>query len=659
MRSMGGAPVVVKRKRGRGRVKTQQPHRAPGAGKRPAAGATTGPRVAECGPEGARSSWLIVTVLTSAVLALAVAWPTLVNPRLDADDFRYLHHLQQLRLAPERAANMEGWKSIAIVENRWDHVWFLDEEGRVRFFRPTVIASYALDEWLWSGNESRAGGNARLDRVAFGLTLTNALLHASCSALVGWVLVRWLGPGMPALAASLLFAGLWSHGEAIWYVAGRTDSLAALGFLSTVCLHSSSRSALRWAGLFAFAIGFLTKELVVVAPVVLWLHDAWVRECDEAGMTPLLPRIEPERRPLFAAYAAVAISVTLIKQWALGGRGSDFVHPYLVEPWSPQFATHLWVQLRSYAGNLLFAEWSVPFATIDTLSEYNHWAGLLVAAALGTVVLRSLHGDRRLWFLLALGFLTWLPTSFVYVSERYLYLPSLSFVGVLGLLVSAQRGRARNVAVIALLVFAGFHTVSLARKHAAITTQPGSIAEMLDQLRPLRGAIAAADPLLLANAPADWLRSQFLEETLRVGLGLPHLRAHVLTTMPGQNRTTYDDSDPFPALGAGANFSAAGSRVVRILGGSIPSGSSPQVIQEREPVEFAWARFERGAEYAARGLLARVEGSAAGSATALSFELRGEARNPTLVYWEPDPTQWQDHPWLRRRDASVRRVILP
>jgi len=59
-------------------------------------------------------------------------------------------------------------------------VWFLAENGRIRFFRPTVIASYALDELLW-GDPHAPGHESRL---AFGLTLTNVILHAACSVLV-------------------------------------------------------------------------------------------------------------------------------------------------------------------------------------------------------------------------------------------------------------------------------------------------------------------------------------------------------------------------------------------------------------------------------------------------------------------------------------------
>lgn len=195
---------------------------------------------------------LALSHLSCLIIVLAVSWPALKAPRLEADDYRYLHNIQQVE-----AGAMEIGEAT-IVENRWDHLWFMNEEGKVRFFRPTVVLSYAFDWRVWGSY------------YTFGLTLFNVLIHLGCTLLVGLLLHRWLGAGISTILSAALFAALWTHGECIWYVAGRTDSLAALGFLATLSLHMTrdGRSSLRWWAVLCFSFGFITKELVIAAPLV-------------------------------------------------------------------------------------------------------------------------------------------------------------------------------------------------------------------------------------------------------------------------------------------------------------------------------------------------------------------------------------------------------
>ena len=345
--------------------------------------------------------------LLGLVIILFAAWPVLQHPRLEADDYRYLHQIQQWQLGEMTAIE------AMTVENRWDHLWFMQEEGRIRFFRPTVVLSYGIDRLLW--------GNA----YALGLTVTNVFIHFLCAVLVGLLFRRLIGPGWASALGTGLFAGLAAHAECIWYIAGRTDSLAALGFLGALVLHLHGR---RWWALPLFAFGLLTKELVIVAPVIFMAYDYWM-----GGR-----RIDWK---LYGSYAALAGLLLLIKKAALGGTGSDFVYPYLIAPISSEFPQHLWLQFRSYAGNLLAAEVTVPFADAATVNQLNPlWVPMVGSLVFG-IIIWFLRKDRRVWLLLLLGFLSWLPTSFVYLSERYLYLPSIAFVGLLTLFAATRSKR--------------------------------------------------------------------------------------------------------------------------------------------------------------------------------------------------------------------------
>ncbi len=567
---------------------------------------------------------LLLSHLLGLLIVLSVSWPALKAPRLEADDYRYLHNIQQVA-----AGQMEVAKA-ATVENRWDHLWFMEEEGKVRFFRPTVVVSYALDWRIWG------------DQYPFGLTLSNILIHLGGALLVGFLLHRWLGPGLPAILSTALFAALWTHGECIWYIAGRTDSLAALGFLGAMALHvaGDDRPALRWWAVLCFAFGFITKELVVAAPLALMVHDVLIAR----------RRIEWK---LYATYGLVAMAVLGVKHWALAGEGSDFVYPYLISPLRPGFHEHLWLQLRSYSGNLLFAEWTVPFADTKTVSDMNSaWAPALAIFLLSGcgIVLRR---DGRFWMFLLLGAATWLPISFVYLSERYLYLPSVAFVGIVGLFVSTRPKKWQTPLVLLLGVYVAFHAVKLHGKQVEISDQPGSVREMALQIEPVRGDIRKGAHLLLVNEPGWFVRAQFSQEMLRVLLDDPNLTVEVLTMMPGQNGTLWNPGDPLPLMGAEVQLHTEETHILIVQGGR-------HRIQEHGLKGFAWTTLEGGEIYRTpNGLKAHILAGETKGATAIKFILPEPLSTYQLLVWQADHQNLNDHPWVRRENAVVRLVNLP
>ncbi len=564
----------------------------------------------------AESRWFAAGLLLCIAAVLASAWPVLDSPRLEADDYRYLHHIQQWP-----AGRLDALEAMT-VENRWDHLWFMQEEGRIRFFRPTVVLSYALDRAVWG------------DRVAFGLTLTNVLIHLACSLLVLRLMLRLLGRGPPAVAAALLFAGLAAHSECIWYVAGRTDSLAAFGFLAAFALHLSGRR--RWAIPF-FIFALLTKELAIAAPVVFAACDFWVA------------RRKPDWR-LYALYGAVAAGVLILKKVALCGEGSDFVVPYLVSPLSSGFLSHLWLQLRSYSGNLFGAEITVPFADAQTVSALHHPAGLIGGWILLGTAMWLLRRDRRLWLFLLLGALTWLPTSFVYLSERYLYLPSVAYVGILAL-TAVRFPRFGTGLSILLAAYAVFQSAKLHERHAEIAQQPGSVREMLRQIEPLRAQIQDGERLLLVNTPGLFVRAQFMQEILRVVLNNPDLEVDVLTMMPGQNGTEWRPGDPLPVMGAGVQVSQTSGRELTL------SGRSATIVQQPGLKAFRWVPLDAGT-YRTASLEAQILSGSARGASEIKFHFVEPLTNAAVLVWQADGSDLNLHPWTRRERAAVKRLRL-
>lgn len=553
------------------------------------------------------------------LVVVFAAWPALKKPRLEADDYRYLHHIQQWKVGEMSA------REAMTVENRWDHLWFMEEEGAIRFFRPTVVLSYGLDWVLWG------------EAYPLGLTVSNVWIHFLNSIWVGILLVRLVGRSWPAVWGAALFAGLAAHAECIWYIAGRTDSLAAFGLLGAFVLHLYGK---RWWALPLFAFGLLTKELVIVAPVVFACYDRWVahRKIDWK---------------LFGSYGILAGLTLLLKKVALGGQGSDFVYPYLIAPFSGEFFSHLWLQFRSYAGNLLAAEITVPFADAATVNQLNPlWVpmvGSIVLLAMGWL----LRKDGRFWLFLALGFLTWLPTSFVYLSERYVYLPSVAFVGLLVLFAATRSNHWKNGLSLLLVLYTVFQTMELHKRHTEIMQQPGSVEEMLGQLEPVRDQMKPDEHLLLVNVPGLFVRGQFMEEILRVVWKAPELKVDVLTMMPGQNGTLWNPGDAYPVMGAGVQAQWFGEKVLKLKGRVVESGQPPHRIMEDGMKQFDWVQLEEGSTASNQMFEARVSAVDSVGATALDFTFFQPLENPRLLIWKADCSDLNAHPWDRRKNATV------
>lgn len=563
---------------------------------------------------------LLLSQIFCLIVVFWVAWPALQSPRMEGDDYRYLYQIQQLS-----SSHSEGLIDAAIVENRWNHLWFINEDGRIRFFRPTVVASYGMDQMFWGKN------------YAFGLTFTNVLIHLGCSLLVAFLLHRWLKGGWPPVVASVLFAGLWAHGECIWYIAGRTDSLAALGFLGAFALHITGR--LRWWAIPCFVFGLLTKELVVAAPLIFMAYDAWVE------------RLRPQWK-LYATYAVATVLVLGLKQVALAGQSSDFVYPYLISPFRPDFMEHLWLQAQSYSANLLLTQWTAPFSDQAAVSELNSIAGVILAA--GGLILSAilLRRDGRFWLLLLLGAATWLPTSFVYLSERYLYLPSVAFVGILGLLAASHPAKWRNALSLAIGIYAGFQALELQGKHREICEQPGSVREMAGQLDRVEEQIRPGAKLLLVNMPGTFLRAQFAQETLCVLLDDPNLTVQVLTMMPGQNGTPARPREPLPDMGAGVALLREGENKL------VLAGRQNRRVQEYERFPFSWASLESGQGHHATALDAQIFKGGSFGASTIVFTLPAPINQYQILTWEV-PDNMGTHPWVRRTNARVRVFSFP
>jgi hypothetical protein len=169
------------------------------------------------------------------------------------------------------------------------------------FFRPVVLASYALD-WQWTGGKP------------WGFHLTNLLIHAANSFLVLLLLRGWGVRQWAALVAAVVFAVHPAQTESVAWISGRTDGLCLFGLLSATLglrrIVTARGERSRWlaggiACLGGLVLAFGSKEAAVVFPVLFGI-ELWAKRSSPLD-GPALRRLAAQTAPFFVLALAYAL----------------------------------------------------------------------------------------------------------------------------------------------------------------------------------------------------------------------------------------------------------------------------------------------------------------------------------------------------------------
>ncbi len=299
------------------------------------------------------------------------------------------------------------------------------------FFRPLGYLSL-FGMWPWAGFDP-----ARWHAVALSLHIVNALLVYVLAATIGSTRTgAWL--------ASALFAMDGAHPEAVAWVAGRFDVLAAMFVLVSLIAFIrlwEKPSALSGAiAALAMTLGILTKESAYAAPLMMLVLVA----SNKASWARRMRFVAP-----FFALAAALFSY----RWALqGGIGG-----YVTAAGTPQIFE---LSPVSAAEALLLRLWAVLFFPVDWAAGARAWlvTAAVVYAAVWVAVAMTARARRAG---LALGFV--LAAALPPVQQlligadlekaRLLYLPSVGFCLLAAAALEGMRIEARIPASFGMLAF--------------------------------------------------------------------------------------------------------------------------------------------------------------------------------------------------------------
>ncbi len=392
------------------------------------------------------TSWLLAIGI--AVIALAAYWPQL--------DYRFVYDDESL--IPNSEVICGGPWFDCLTEP-----WWPPSQSMASLYRPvttlTLRVNYAI---------------AGLD--PFGYRLTNAVLHAMCSAFVAVLALRLWKRTLPGWAAGLIFAVHPIHAEAVSMVVGRAELLAALFSILLLYNHLGFLEGdrrprlghhLTCALLLALAAG--SKEHGLLAGVAILLMDIWGRQSrsDFETSAESLPRSMINRLAASHYLGLVLVAgVFLLARWMLFGARTtlpaDFIDPFanplLHQPWLVRAATPaalLTLALRLFICPIgLSPIWSLGGINLpDSLARWDVVVGGMAAIAMILWALLGLWRRQRAGLMLAMaGLFLILPCHFVpaanwLFAERWLYLPSAFLAVVLG-------GAIRNRWVVSILAIA-------------------------------------------------------------------------------------------------------------------------------------------------------------------------------------------------------------
>ncbi|MEW6657611.1 MAG: tetratricopeptide repeat protein [Thermodesulfobacteriota bacterium] len=291
-----------------------------------------------------------------------------------------------------------------------------------------------------------------LDCHLFGLRpgghhVTNVVLHLANTILLFLFLARVTRALWPSAAVAALFALHPLHVESVAWVAERKDVLSTFFWLLALwayAVYVAAPSLLRYlAVVLAFALGLMTKPMVVTLPFVLLLLDYW-----PLGRVPGGPGAAPgvagtgdpqpvaakrvywqllqEKIPLLAL-TVLSCLITVAAQ-----KGSGAVMPMAIRPLGPRIAN----ALVAYVQYLVKMFWPYPMIFFYPLAPVPWWEAAGAGLALLVLTVFLLYGSRRHPYL-AVGWLWYLGTLVPVIglvqvggqamADRYTYVP---FIGL-------------------------------------------------------------------------------------------------------------------------------------------------------------------------------------------------------------------------------------
>ena len=298
--------------------------------------------------------------------------------------------------------------------------------GQGNFYRPLVAASFMLDYAIARKPNAEAGPPA--DPSPFVFHVQSVAWHAAAACLLALLFTRLSVPPLPAAALAAIYALHPLHTEAVAYISGRADSMAAAFILAALCLVLSDSRRVPYAGRVALSIAcftaaLLSKESAFIYPALLLL-------CLVFDARAKVERLKPSRlAPFFTSMLAFG-AYAFIRVTALNfSAGTDQTpQPFSARAVDSMQALAEYVKLALYPSALHMERTLDGFSTLHTLTGVAVVLALIAGISLSVRYHRWRAALGLSWFVV-----TWLPISGLFplnapMAEHWMYVPLMGLV---------------------------------------------------------------------------------------------------------------------------------------------------------------------------------------------------------------------------------------
>lgn len=272
------------------------------------------------------------------------------------------------------------------------------------FYRPIQSLTLLVDYSIWHLNPS-------------GYHLTNILIHIANAVLIYWLAVYLLAGRGVAIFAALLFLVHPVQTEAVTYISGRADPLAAFFLLSAFIFFIKGRKT---GSLFCFILALLSKEVCLIFPLLILAYCLLDNN-----------KITLKNKFLPIAPFFIAASVYLLTRSLL----LDFLKITDLTSNTPLF-TRLIIACKTfvhYLGFIVFPSGLHMERSLyikGYLLEPDIWASLLLLIVFTALIVKLAKRHKVISFGLAWFIIGLLPTSGImpvnaFIAEHWLYIPSI------------------------------------------------------------------------------------------------------------------------------------------------------------------------------------------------------------------------------------------
>ena len=299
----------------------------------------------------------VILCLLIVVVTLFLYNPVNRHPFVNYDDDRYV--IENPHIHNGLGLDTLGWALTSTEQENW---------------HPLTWLSHALDYSLFHLNPT-------------GHHFTNLLIHSASAVLLFLLLAFATGRIGPSLFVAMLFALHPINVESVAWIAERKNVLSTLFFLAAIGVYGWYARKPHWQRYLAvtglFALGLMSKPMVVTFPFVLLLLDYWPLGRVEGSPAGKVQTKQSSRSTLLVeklpllAFSACSAVVTMFAQrtggamrsaaqFSFGVRLENAVVAYAMYLWKTIWPSHL-APLYPHPGDSL-AAWQVALSLLALLA---------------------------------------------------------------------------------------------------------------------------------------------------------------------------------------------------------------------------------------------------------------------------------------------------